>query len=102
MPDKQQLYMDISHHPLAEASIEDIAVYPFPDGSDPSRFEGVREEVLNLQKNTPYAVSTGIGGVVYESCWYMRGLERWYTDMMENRLTTYTAFCQSRRDQVKR
>jgi uroporphyrinogen decarboxylase len=82
MPDKQQLYMDISHHPLAEASIEDIARYPFPDGSDPSRFEGVREEVLNLQKNTPYAVSTGIGGVVYEICWYMRGLEKWYADML--------------------
>ena len=82
MPDKQQLYMDISHHPLADATIEDVEAYPFPDGSDPSRFEGVREEVLNLQKNTPYAVSTGIGGVVYETCWYMRGLERWFTDML--------------------
>ncbi len=82
MPEKQQLYMDISHHPLADATIEDVEAYPFPDGSDPSRFEGVREEVLNLQKNTPYAVSTGIGGVVYETCWYMRGLERWFTDML--------------------
>jgi uroporphyrinogen decarboxylase len=82
MPDKQQLYMDISHHPLANATIEDVEAYPFPDGSDPSRFEGVREEVLNLQENTPYAVSTGIGGVVYETCWYMRGLERWFTDML--------------------
>lgn len=84
MPDKQQLYMDISHHPLAEASMEDIASYPFPDGSDPSRFEGVRAEVLEIQNNTPYVVSTGIGGVVYETCWYMRGLERWFMDMMEN------------------
>ena len=82
MPDKQQLYMDMSHHPLANATIEDVEAYPFPDGSDPSRFEGVREEVLNLQENTPYAVSTGIGGVVYETCWYMRGLERWFTDML--------------------
>jgi len=82
MPDKQQLYMDISHHPLADASIADVEAYPFPDGSDPSRFEGVREEVLKIQANTPYAVSTGIGGVVYETCWYMRGLERWFTDML--------------------
>lgn len=95
MPDKQQLYMDISHHPLAEASIEDIADNPFPDGSDPSRFEGVREEVLNLQKNTPYAVSTGIGGVVYEICWYMRGLEKWYTDMLEN-----PSFCEALLDRI--
>ncbi len=84
MPDKQQLYMDISHHPLAEATIEDIGSYPFPNGADPSRFEGVRDEVLRIQNNTPYAVSTGIGGVVYEICWYMRGLERWFMDMLEN------------------
>lgn len=82
MPDRQQLYMDITHHPLANATIEEVASYPFPDGSDPSRFMGVREEVLRIRENTPYAISTGIGGVVYETGWYMRGLERWYTDML--------------------
>ncbi|MHC4528249.1 MAG: hypothetical protein ACYS29_10260, partial [Planctomycetota bacterium] len=80
MPDDQQLYMDISHHPLAEASITD---YPFPDGSDRSRFSGVRQQALQLRDETPYAISTGIGGVVYEYCWYMRGLEQWFMDMME-------------------
>jgi uroporphyrinogen decarboxylase len=30
MPDDQPLYMDITHHPLAEASIDEIAGYPFP------------------------------------------------------------------------
>ncbi len=95
MPDKQQLYMDISHHPLADATIEDVARYPFPDGSNPDRFEGVREEVLDLQKNTLYAVSTGIGGVVYEIGWYMRGMERWFMDMMEN-----PAFCEALLDKI--
>ena len=95
MQDKQQLYMDISHHPLAEAKLEDIASYPFPDGTDPSRFEEVREEVLKIRKNTPYAVSTGIGGVVYETCWYLRGLERWFMDMMEN-----PSFCEALLDRV--
>ncbi|MHC4742316.1 MAG: uroporphyrinogen decarboxylase family protein [Planctomycetota bacterium] len=83
MPDDQQLYMDISHHPLAEATIETIADYPFPKGNDPTRFTGVREQALELRNQTPYAISTGIGGVVYEICWYMRGLERWFMDMME-------------------
>jgi uroporphyrinogen decarboxylase len=95
MPDKQQLYMDITYHPLAEASIADIASYPFPDGSDPARFEGLREEVLRIQRETPYAVSTGIGGVVYEICWYLRGLERWFMDMMEN-----PTFCETLLDRV--
>jgi uroporphyrinogen decarboxylase len=95
MPEKQGLYMDISHHPLAGASIAEVANYPFPDGSDPSRFRGVREEVLKLRDTTLYAISTGIGGVVYEICWYMRGLERWFMDMLEN-----PAFCEAVIDQT--
>jgi len=84
MPDDQMLYMDISHHPLADAQTEDIAAYPFPDGSDRSRFTGVREAALKLHNETNYAISTGIGGVIYETCWYLRGLEQWYYDMLAN------------------
>jgi len=86
IPDDQKLYMDISHHPLADATIETITDYPFPKGGDPTRFTGVREQALELRNQTPYAISTGIGGVVYEICWYMRGLERWFIDMIENPL----------------
>jgi len=88
MPDDQGLYMDISHHPLADASIEELEAYPFPDGTDETRFTGLREEAMRLRKQTPYALSTGIGGVVYETCWYLRGLQRWFMDMIEN-----PAFC---------
>ena len=95
MPDDQRLYMDISHHPLAEATIEDIADYPFPKGDDPTRFTGVRENALELRSQTPYAISTGIGGVVYEICWYMRGLERWFMDMIEN-----SDFCEALLDRI--
>ena len=95
MPDDQQLYMDISLHPLAEATIADLADYPFPNGSDHSRFTGIREKALQLRKKTPYAISTSIGGMVYELCWYMRGLERWFMDMIES-----PAFCEALLDQV--
>ena len=94
-PDDQQLYMDISHHPLAEATVKDLADYPFPNGGDPTRFTGVREKALELRSETPYAISTGIGGVVYEICWYMRGIERWFMDMIEN-----PAFCEALLDQT--
>ena len=83
MPDDQQLYMDISHHPLGEANVRDAADYPFPKGDDPTRFTGVREQALALRDATGCALCTGIGGVVYEICWYMRGLERWFADMIE-------------------
>ena len=95
MPDDQGLYMDISQHPLASATIADIDNYPFPDGSDTSRFTSVREQALKLRSDTPYAISTGIGGVVYEYCWYMRGLEQWFIDMIEN-----PAFCQALLDRT--
>jgi uroporphyrinogen decarboxylase len=63
------LYMDISHHPLANATLADLADYPFPKGDDPTRFTGLRELAQTLRRETPYALSTGIGGVVYEICW---------------------------------
>ena len=84
MPDDQMLYMDISHHPLAEVTIDDLERYPWPDGNDPSRFRGVRAKALAMRENTPYALSSGICGVTYEICWYMRGLERWFMDMLED------------------
>jgi len=84
MPDDQMLYMDITHHPLASATLQDVAEYPFPNGGDPSRFSGVREKALEIRKHTPYALSSGICGVTYETCWYMRGLEQWFIDMKRN------------------
>ncbi len=84
MPDDGSLYMDISHHPLATASIADLADYPWPSGSDATRFTGVRDHAQTLRRETPYALVTGISGVVYEYCWYLRGLERWFMDMIEN------------------
>ena len=95
MPDDQMLFMDISHHPLADANVKDIANHPFPLGNDPSRFAGVRQKALELRNQTPYAICTGIGGVVYEYCWYMRGLERWFIDTIEN-----PQFCQTLLDKM--
>lgn len=90
MPADQMLYMDITHHPLADATIADLDRYPWPDGKDPTRFSGVRAQALALRENTAYALSSGISGVTYEICWYMRGLERWFMDMLDQ-----PAFCEA-------
>ena len=95
MPDDQPFFMDISHHPLADAELKDLAAYPFPKGNDPTRFTGVRERALELRHSTPYALCTGIGGVVYEICWYMRGLQQWYVDTM-----TQPEFCEALLDRT--
>lgn len=83
MPESAPLYMDITHHPLADATLEDVRAFPFPRGNDPGRFAGLRERALRIRQETPYALVGGICGVVYEICWYMRGLERWFMDMIE-------------------
>lgn len=84
MPDDQQLYMDITAHPLADATIRDLDQRPWPRGDDPSRFSGLRAQAMQLRKETPYAICTGIGGVIYEYCWYQRGLERWLMDLVQD------------------
>lgn len=95
MPADQPLYMDISYHPLADATVKDIRHYPFPKGDDPTRFKGLRDRALHLRENTPYAVVSGISGVVYETCWYLRGLENWFMD-----LVSQPQFCETLLDQT--
>ncbi|MFP4499687.1 MAG: uroporphyrinogen decarboxylase family protein [Candidatus Hydrogenedentota bacterium] len=95
MPDDEPYYMDISHSPLAKATTEDVKQYPFPKGNDPGRFAGLRERALELKNDTPYAVVSGISGVVYEICWYMRGLEQWFMDTMSD-----PEFCEALLDQT--
>ncbi len=83
MPEDSPRYFDISHSPLAGLSIEEIRKYPFPKGDDRTRFEGLRDRAMRIRRETQYAVVSGISGVVYEICWYMRGLENLFMDMME-------------------
>ncbi len=97
MPDDQQLYMDISHHPLAGATVRDLRDYPFPRGNDPTRFAGLRRQALDIRSHTGCALSSGICGVTYETCWYMRGLEQWFVDMKEN-----PEFCSALLDETSR
>lgn len=90
MPEDAPYFMDITLHPLAQATVRDIADYPFPKGDDPGRFAGLRARALEIRNETPYAVVSGISGVIYEICWYMRGLEQWFMDTM-----TDEAFCEA-------
>jgi len=95
MPDDSPLYMDITLHPLAEATIDHLRDYPFPKGNDGGRFTGLRKKALQIRNETPYVVVSGISGVVYEICWYMRGLQRWFIDMLEQ-----PEFCEALLDQT--
>ncbi len=83
MPDDQPFYMDISHHPLADATIDDLADYPFPKGDDPTRFTGIRDLALRLREQSPMQ-SPRASGRRLRDLLVHAGLERWYMDTVEN------------------
>ena len=88
-------YMNISCHPLADASISDIENYSFSDSNNENQFAGIREKALRISKNGSLALATGIGGSILETCTNLCGLEKWYIDTIEN-----PAFCETLIDKL--
>ena len=91
----KQNYMTISKHPLADAAIADIESYSFPDEDGKSSFAGIRDKALKISDDGLYALSTNIGGSIFECCCNLRALERWFIDMIEN-----PHFCEALLDKV--
>ena len=77
-------YFEMSRHPLADATIQDLEAYPWPDPRDPGRVEGMREYYRRIHEDTQFAILTKFGGAIFEQAWYLRGMERFFTDMLEN------------------
>jgi uroporphyrinogen decarboxylase len=75
----------MAHHPLAEATVDDLETYPWPDPWDPGLTAGLEEEVKDLYENTDYAI---MADARFKSFWelgYMlRGIEQMYVDLLLN------------------
>lgn len=82
--DEQRNYMNISGHPLADASIKEIENYNFPDQASQNHFLGIRDQALTKSQNGTFALSTSIGGSLLETCSNLRGVENWFIDTKEN------------------
>jgi uroporphyrinogen decarboxylase len=77
-------YYEMCKHPLADATLKDLEDFPWPDPNDEGLIDGVEARFRELRKNTDFAITTKIGGAVFELATYMRGMQRWYTDLAEN------------------
>ncbi len=75
---------EVSHSPLAEATIEDLDRYPWPEPEDPGRTEGLAEDARQLFENTNLAIMGRFGGTILEQAAYLRGWEQWLMDMVIN------------------
>ena len=78
------LYYECMDVPLREADIADLERYPWPDLAHPARFLGLAEEARALRENTPYAVVALGYLTVFEQMQFLRGFDRWLSDLAAN------------------
>jgi uroporphyrinogen decarboxylase len=79
------LYWEIVEHPLADAKVEDLPHYPWPDPHDPCRVAGLADEAQRLYEGTDYAlVADFLGGGIFEQALWMRGFERFMMDLVSD------------------
>ena len=69
---------------LAEATLEDIKAFAFPDPRDPARFEGLEEKARDLYETTDYALVGAFLPNLYYTAWTLRGMQRFTEDIMLN------------------
>lgn len=77
-------YIEITGTPLAEATVDDLETYPWPDPYDPGRTAGLREEARDLYENSDCAVVAYRpvpGGIFEIACW-LRGTEQLLVDLL--------------------
>ena len=78
-------WFDLEKSPLSgPIDAADIARHPWPDPSDPSRYDGLREKVRGLRDSSDRAICLGLRGSVVHISQFMRGFEDWYYDMALN------------------
>jgi uroporphyrinogen decarboxylase len=79
-------YAEMVNPPLADAGLQELEDYPWPDPLDPGRFRGLAEEVQYLYENTDFAlVASAIGMGIFERSQWLRGTQNFLIDLLKNR-----------------
>ena len=92
IPHEGGAYEEIVEHPLARIDDpSEIAEYPWPlpEWWDAS---GLAEKVHRLESETSYAIALeefGDPGGIFEIAWYVRGMEQFLIDLIENPAIAY-------------
>jgi uroporphyrinogen decarboxylase len=87
MPKEGGHYFDLVDHPLKEPTHEALKSYPWPDPSDPSRWESLDQQARWLFENTSYGLVVGcvFGGGIFEFPQYLRGMQEFMMDLVSER-----------------
>lgn len=82
------LYNEFYQFPLAHAeSVQDIKNHVFPEPHAPGRFDSARKTVA--QHGSEYAIFADLECSIFETAWYLTGLEKLLMDLMSE--TPYVA-----------
>ncbi|MFC1911855.1 uroporphyrinogen decarboxylase family protein [Chloroflexota bacterium] len=78
-------YFDPVEYPLAEATLEDLKNYKYPDQWDEEYGRDLAETAERLSRETDYfLIADGINGI-FEKTWFLRGLENFMVDLALNK-----------------
>ena len=78
-------YYDIYENPLAEATIDDLETYPWPDANDLIRYQGLKQKAKELSQKNYFLMGNILESSIFEMAWYMRGFQAFLMDMISNK-----------------
>lgn len=79
------LYYDLTKPPFrGDATVADVATFPWPDPHDPGRCRGMAETARRLHQETDYAVVLNMPGGIVHQAQFLRGFEDWFADLIDN------------------
>jgi len=85
MPKGHGYYFDPVEFPLSNVKdAEELNDMKWPDPFDPGRIEGLAEDVKHLYENTEYALLFGPTTGIFETAFFLRGMETFLLDFMTN------------------
>lgn len=78
-------YYDICENPLANASLEDLKNYRWPDPFDEIRYKGLKEKAKELAEKDRFVLGNILESAIFEIAWAMRGFAQFLMDIMINK-----------------
>jgi uroporphyrinogen decarboxylase len=80
------LFYDYAEHPLADATLDDIRRYPWPDPRDPGRTRGLAERVAHAHQHSGKAIMICPAiDLAWDQTQRLRGVEQALMDLALNR-----------------
>jgi uroporphyrinogen decarboxylase len=76
--------LEAIHHPLADATLEDLKDYPWPEPDLDGIAEATRKEIKQLFETTDLALIGRFGGTIIERALDLMGFEKWLITTVSN------------------